>query len=130
MLIMTAVEFYLLADNAIADLIGTRLEAGFLSHSCTLPAITYTMVSAENPELLDGNTDLATATFQFTCWAATLTGARELGALVRMRMLGIGGYAFQKAGVVDERDDPSPDPNINAFRYDVDAQVAYAESSP
>jgi len=133
MLIQYSVEDYLLADSQIAARIGTRIEPLPLTEACTFPAMTLTLISAEYPELLDGGTSLAYANFQASCWAATVLAARELGALVRRRMLGISDQAavgFQKAEILDERDDDSPDLDLNVFRYDVDFRVAFAESSP
>lgn len=133
MLIQYLVEDYLLADPQIAARIGTRIEPLPLTDVCEFPALTLTLISAEYPEVLDGTTSLAFADFQVSCWAETTLGARELGSLVRRRMLGISDQAvvgFQKAEILDERDDDSPDLDLNAFRYDVDFRVAFAESSP
>lgn len=133
MLIQYLVEDYLLADQQIAAIIGTRIEPLPLTDVCEFPALTLTLISAEYPEVLDGTTSLAFADFQVSCWAETTRGARELGSLVRRRMLGISDQAvvgFQKAEILDERDDDSPDLDLNAFRYDVDFRVAFAESSP
>lgn len=133
MLIQYLVEDYLLADQQIAARIGTRIEPLPLTDLCEFPALTLTLISAEYPEVLDGTTSLAFADFQVSCWAETTRGARELGSLVRRRMLGISDQAvvgFQKAEILDERDDDSPDLDLNAFRYDVDFRVAFAESSP
>lgn len=133
MLIQYAVEDYLLADSQIAARIGTQIEPLPLTEQCSLPALTLTMIGAEYPECLDGTTSLAYAEFQCSCWAGTVLAARELGSLVRRRMLGISdqdSVGFQKAEILDERDDDSPDLDLNAFRYDVDFRVAFAESSP
>jgi hypothetical protein len=132
-LIQNLVEDYLLADAQIAVRIGTRIEPLPLTEQCIFPAMTLTMVSSVYPELLDGTTSLAFADFQVSCWAATVGAARELAALVRRRMLGISDaelVGFQKAEILDERDDDSPDLDLNAYRSDVDFRVAFAESSP
>lgn len=133
MLIHYLVQDYLAADPQIAARIGTRIEPLPLTKVCEYPALTLTQITAEYPELLDGTTSLAFAEFQVSCWATTTLLARELGALVRRRMLGISdqdAVGFQKAEILDERDDDSPDLELNAFRYDVDFRVAFAESSP
>lgn len=134
MLIQYAVEDYLLADSQIAARIGTQIEPLPLTEQCSLPALTLTQIGgSEYPECLDGTTSLAFASFQCSCWASTVLAARELGSLVRRRMLGISDqdvWGFQKAEILDERDDDSPDLDLNAFRYDVDFRLAFAESSP
>ena len=93
-----------------------------------LPAMTYTRVSSEHEELLDGNPDLIFGLIQISCWAETAKEAQELGALVRVRMQGVGGTNFQKAGVENERSDYEDDTKL--YRQDVDCQIAYAASDP
>lgn len=129
---------YLLADSGIAARIGAsgspvtgRIYPEILPQTtggAVTPGITFTRLSSQHPELLDGNTDLAFAQFQMSCWATTAKAAAELAALVRKRLQGVLDLEFQKAGVIDERSDYEPDTML--YRQDIDFQIAYAESSP
>lgn len=121
--------------DAIVERVGAqpaaRVFPGHLPQEPCFPAITYFLFSSDHDELLDGTESLAFARYQFSCWARTPIEAWELAALVRMRMTGPGGDGFQKAGILDERDEsPMFDPDVMAYRRDVEVQIAFAESSP
>lgn len=135
---MALVETYLLeylkADSEITERVGHgspvsyRIFPETLPPETCFPAITYTRISSTHDELLDGGTDLAFGTFQFSCWSPNVTAARELAAVLIARMIGLGGDGFQKAGILDERSDYEPDTKL--YRTDVDIRIGYAESSP
>lgn len=128
---------YLTSDSAIAARIGSgspvtyRIYPEILPQKtggAEVPAITFSRISSQHPETLDGSADLSFGQFQLSCWAPTQKAAAELAACVRMRLQGVGGLEFQKAGISDERSDYEPDTLL--YRQDIDFQIAYAESSP
>jgi hypothetical protein len=125
---------YLQEDSSIAARISSgspviyRIYPEILPQEPILPALTYTRISSRHGELLNGDADLSFGLFQISAWAGTAKGASELAALVRVRMQGLGGTNFEKAGILDERSDYEPDTQL--YRQDIDVQIAYAESSP
>ena len=125
---------YIVADAAIAARIGSgsppvyRLHPEMLPQNTVLPAITFTRISSQHPELLDGSTDLSFAQFQASCWASTAKAAAELASLLRMRLQGVYDSGFQKVSIDDERSDYEPDTLL--YRQDIDFTIAYSESSP
>jgi hypothetical protein len=133
-LVETFLLDYLLDDPEIAARIGHgspvkyALYPEVLKDETCFPAITYTRISSTHDELLDGGSDLAFGTFQFSCWSLSAMATWELAAVLRARMIGLGGNGFQKAGILDERSDYEPDTKL--YRTDVDIRIGYSESSP
>lgn len=72
----------LLADAAVAALVGDRIYPSVLKHNCPLPAIRYVDVSTEPIVDLEGPTDTERTTIQVDCYSATKATARTLAKAV------------------------------------------------
>ena len=81
----------LVADPAVAALVGTRAYQTALPREPTFPAITYQMVS----RVQDSLTGLVQARVQYTCLATTWKGAADLADAVRC---GLHGYRGVRGG--------------------------------
>lgn len=66
---------YLLADTAVAALIGTRLYPDALEQGCELPAAVYQVISRTHVQHLQGITTAGTVRVQIDCYAATRLAA-------------------------------------------------------
>jgi hypothetical protein len=82
---------FLLADSALAALIGTRLHPLRLPQNPTLPAMTYQWVSGERAHALDGAVGLSSPRVQFDCWAGTYLQAEAVFEAFRKRLDGFRG---------------------------------------
>ena len=76
------------ADTALAALVVNRIYPLTLPQESELPAIRYTMISSRPTTTHDGDSGLATALFQFDCFAATYTAAKALAAALRATLSG------------------------------------------
>jgi len=81
----------LVADPAVAALVGTRAYQTALPREPTFPAITYQMVS----RVQDSLTGIVQARMQYTCMATTWKGAADLADAVRC---GLHGYRAVRDG--------------------------------
>lgn len=91
MTIATALRAHLLADAAIAALVGTRIYPLRLPQKPQLPAIVLLRVSDVRPPILRGQASVAQERFQVDAWATTFDGATALGTLCRRRLEGYSG---------------------------------------
>lgn len=98
----------LVADPAVAALVGTRAYQTALPREPTFPAITYQMVS----RVQDSLTGIVQARMQYTCMATTWKGAADLADAVRCCLHGYRGVRdgarieeIQYAGQHDDHDE-------------------------
>ena len=98
----------LVADPAVAALVGTRAYQTALPREPTFPAITYQMVS----RVQDSLTGIVQARMQYTCLATTWKGAADLADAVRCGLHGYRGVRdgarieeIQYAGQHDDYDE-------------------------
>ena len=98
----------LVADPAVAALVGTRAYQTALPREPTFPAITYQMVS----RVQDSLTGIVQARMQYTCLATTWKGAADLADAVRCGLHGYRGVRdgarieeIQYAGQHDDHDE-------------------------
>lgn len=79
---------FVLADPAVAALIGERLHPRRLPQKPTLPAVVYQRVATRRRHDLAGPDGLPRARMQFTCWALTPAHAAQVAHAVRTRLDG------------------------------------------
>jgi hypothetical protein len=91
MTITEALRTHLLADAAIAALVGTRCYPLRLPQKVTMPAIVLSLISGGRPGHLRGVGGLARARYQLDSWAQTYDGATALAAVCRQRLDGFAG---------------------------------------
>jgi len=77
---------YLLANEAIAALVGTRFDPDKLPQRPTLPAVVYHVVSSTHAPGLQGIVDAGTCRIQIDCHAATRLEADEVSAAIVSRL--------------------------------------------
>ena len=115
----------LVADPAVAALVGTRAYQTALPREPTFPAITYQMVS----RVQDSLTGIVQARMQYTCMATTWKGAADLADAVRCCLHGYRGVRdgarieeIQYAGQHDDHDETT-----GIYWIPVDMLVTYLE---
>ena len=115
----------LVADPAVAALVGTRAYQTTLPREPTFPAITYQMVS----RVQDSLTGLVQARMQYTCLATTWKGAADIADAVRCGLHGYRGVRdgarieyIQYAGQHDDHDETT-----GIYWIPVDMLVTYLE---
>ena len=83
-MIETAFRTILLADAAVAALVGTRVYTGIPPQRSTLPYVTLTKVDKLSDVILDGTVGPNNVRMQVDCWAqgdSTTAGADNVRAL-------------------------------------------------
>ena len=117
----------LVADPAVAALVGTRAYQTALPREPTFPAITYQMVS----RVQDSLTGIVQARMQYTCLATTWKGAADLADAVRCGLHGYRGVRdgarieeIQYAGQHDDYDETT-----GIHWIPVDMLVTYLEET-
>ncbi len=117
----------LVADPAVAEIIGARAYQMHLPREPTFPAITYQMVS----RVQDSLTGLVQARMQYTCMAESWRGAADLADAVRCALHGYRGVrdgarieGIQYAGQHDDYDETT-----RIYWIPVDMIVTYLEET-
>ena len=117
----------LVADPAVAALVGTRAYQTALPREPTFPAVTYQMVS----RVQDSLTGIVQARVQYTCLATTWKGAADLADAVRCGLHGYRGVrdgarieGIQYAGQHDDYDETT-----RIYWIPVDMIVTYLEET-
>jgi hypothetical protein len=87
----TDLRNYVLADPAIADVIGSRMFPTIIPQGTTFPCIGYMQASAVRLNALDGPTKLAQWRMSFTVLSETYQEAKDLGDAIRKRLDGARG---------------------------------------
>ena len=118
----TAMRAYVLADAAIAAVVGQRMYPRGLPQGPTLPALVYLRVDTRREHDMDGPDGLPRPRVQVTAWAANVQAATELAALVRVRLDGYrGAWGDVTVGsclCVGERDLDDPETGRSAVAQD------------
>lgn len=82
---------FVLADGTVASMIGTRMHPVLLPQAPTLPALTYSTISAIRGHTMQGPDGLPETRIQIDSWAATYSAAAALAGAVRRRLDGHSG---------------------------------------
>lgn len=82
---------YLLADAAIAAIVGTRIHPVKLPQGQTQPSIVYSRVSGLGDNHMHGPSGLSRPRIQIDCWAQSVDTAASLANLVKERIDGFRG---------------------------------------
>lgn len=108
-LLEAALRAKLLADAAIANLVGTRVSPWPLPQASPMPAITYFRVSGAEGVTQDGRERTTRARYQVDSWGGSYQAARELEILVRKALNGfkgtVSGVPIQGAFVEESADE-------------------------
>jgi hypothetical protein len=82
---------FILADAAVAALIGTRLYPAIMPQDPVLPATTYQWISAIRYPNMDDAGGLSTARVQVDCWSDSKAEALEVFEAIRLALDGYRG---------------------------------------
>lgn len=88
-MIQTVVVSYLLADEELSEIVGTRIYPLRLPQRETLPAVVYQVITNAPINTLDGDRGVDNVSLQLSCWAQTYAQAQALAAEVRRVIGGI-----------------------------------------
>lgn len=118
----------LLADAAVAALVGTRVWPARLPQTATLPAVVFQRVATvPSSPALSNPVGPTRARVQMSCWATTFGGARELGDAVMHALNGwsgtTGGEQAHLVRLVNWLDDYDPGPPEPRHRVIADFYV-------
>ena len=80
------VRTYVIGDTGVAALIGTRMYPTNLPQACTLPAVTYHVISRTHEPTLKGVAAAGTMRVQFDCWAETRLASDAVGDAIVARL--------------------------------------------
>lgn len=106
----------LLADAAVAGLVGENVVWGQIPQAEQLPYVQLEQISAGLQQTYQGRSRTTLALVQADCWAATYAGAEALGAAVIAALDALRGAPFQHVEVVDIRDGEAEDDAPGAAR--------------
>jgi Protein of unknown function (DUF3168) len=129
--IRSALRRFLLADPAIAAIVGTnnRIYPVRLPQGQRLPSIVYSRVSGMGDHHMQGASGLSSPRFQIDAWAPTIDEAANLADLVQERIDGYRGpmpntgspaddVEVQGVFLDNERDDYQSDIDMNRVSRD------------
>lgn len=129
---------YLLADGAIAALVGTRVYPVILPQGVTATSIVYSRISGQGDHHMQGASGLSRPRIQIDCWSLSADHAASLALAVKERIDGFrgampwGASSPQDSAEVlaiffeSERDDYDPDSKL--YRVSHDYLVWFRES--
>ena len=81
---------HLLADSAVAAIIGEKVHPGVIPQGGTPPAIVYTRVSSIRTLDMDGPGTLVEVRLRIDCWHTSYAGVKSLADAVRSALNGVG----------------------------------------
>ena len=128
---------YMMAKDAIRDIVSDRIYAIELPQGVSLPAIVYHKVTAPRTYHLQAQTDLVFATFQVDCLADTYEAANKLADTVRLAMSGYSGTmgdhdvtSVAVENMADFVEQPEPGEEHATQRVVLDIRIGYRETVP
>ncbi len=80
----------LLADSAVATIIGTKVHPEAMPQGSGLPAIVYSLTSSVRELGLDGPSAFVRSRLRIDCWSTSYSGSKTLANAVRAALNGIG----------------------------------------
>lgn len=98
-----ALRAFLLADGAIAAVVGTRVYPLRMPQGETQASIVYTRVSGEGDYTMQGPTGYARPRIQIDAWASSANAAVALSNLIRDRLDGFRGVMGSGADAITVR---------------------------
>lgn len=136
--IRVGLRAYLLADSAIAAMVGARVYPVKLPQGQTQPSIVYSRISGQGDHHMEGASGLARARIQIDCWAQSADTATTLANLVKERIDGFGpgtmewdenspGNAIAVHGVFFQSERDDWDETAALYRMSRDYHVWYKE---
>lgn len=128
---------FLLADTAIAAVVGDRVFEQVLPQGTAVPSIRIWIVDGKSQEHLEGGSGLAMDRVQVDCYASTPPAADSLSTLVRLRLQGhIGAMAdtyvdgiVHLAGPRHGQDQPTKGSDQWRFITSRDFEIAHQEAT-
>ena len=114
------VRTYIIGDAGVAALIGTRMHPTNLPQACTLPAVTYHIISRSHEPTLEGIAAAGMVRVQFDCWATTRLAADAVGDAIVARLKTLAALgpttigsatAVNDAGIEGPRHESNPPPD-------------------
>lgn len=99
MIIEQALTTYLLAQSGITDLVGQRIHFVKAPQDVANPYIVFLKVSAPREHSHDGASGMAVTRFQFSCFANTYSGAKDVAAAVQTALQAYQGTMGGAGGV-------------------------------
>jgi hypothetical protein len=127
----SAIRSALLADPAVAALVGARVVPMKLPQKPELPAIVYQRISTPgDPPALDGAKVAPRIRVQLSLWAGTFDEARQLAAAVDARLNGYSGAngdgtSLRLVWLANLSDDYEPETGL--YRVIADYRVIHTE---
>jgi hypothetical protein len=127
----SAIRSALLADPAVAALVGTRIGPLKLLQNPELPAIVYERISTPgDPPALDGAKVAPRIRVQLSLWAASFDAVRQLAAAVDARLSGYSGpngdgTSLRLVWLANLSDDYEPETGL--YRVIADYRVIHTE---
>lgn len=82
---------YLGQTIAVSNIVAARIYPGVLPQSPSLPALTFSQISAVRTYALEGDLHKARSRFQIDCWATTVKASHQLADAVRHTLSGFQG---------------------------------------
>jgi hypothetical protein len=129
----TVLRAHMLADAAVAEMVGSRVSWGGRPRTAALPAVVLYMIDAERDYAMRTPTGLVRSRVQADCWAVTYGEAVSVSRAVRGSLSGlrttIGGIEIQGVFADLERDLSDDDTGAAEllFRISQDYQVWHSE---
>jgi hypothetical protein len=128
--IETELNVYLLANTAVAALVGTKIYPVQAPKDCVAPFIVFNKVSAQREYTHNGFASLQRSRMQVSCYAARyLTNGTEIGARSMAEAVKTALEAWQgstKIQAIQIENDPDLiDPDTNWYHVPVDFFVVY-----
>lgn len=80
----------LIADSAVAAIIGTSVHPGAIPQGGGIPAVVYSRVSSQRDVDMDGPSDFVQVRMRVDCWHTSYAGVKSLADAVRAALNGVG----------------------------------------
>lgn len=87
-MMLSDLRTFLLADGTVAGLVATRIYPSVLPQAPTLPAITYSTISAVRDHTMAGPDGLPSKRIQIDAWGSTFAQVAALADAIRERLDG------------------------------------------
>lgn len=119
----------LVADAALAALVGRRINWLTRPLGSSLPAVVLQVISAPETSSNDGPDDLLPYLVQIDCWGETYLSAKTVARAVRAVCVALktaplrAGFIENKRDGFEPGDGPQADGAVNFFRVSLDVRV-------